>query len=164
MAVNTTKVGPSDQKMAPVWRKHRRCRSHCDLLLRVDNVSALYPLRVVKTCNKWRVYPHRYFPGFNQILCWFQPNVCNETLSYFWRRVCWRLRHDDIVLLCNLLASWFQGGGRSRCFFLCAAFKQTSGQDSTKFITAFSLSIYFVALAPALSRCQDSHTRSERES
>lgn len=46
------------------------------------------------------------------MLCWFKPNVCNKTLSYFWMRVCWRLQHDDIVL-CAISSVW--GRSASSC-------------------------------------------------
>lgn len=77
-----------------------------------DHISVHYSLKCVKIYNKWQVYPYKYPPGLNQIKCWFKPNVCNKSISYFWMCACWRLQHDDIVL-CVIASVW--GHSASSC-------------------------------------------------
>lgn len=86
------------------------------------------------------------------MLCWFKPNVCNKTLSYFWMRVCWRLQHDDIVL-CAISSVW--GRSASSCVlpFLTDEWLNPSQSISSFFFFGF---VPVPALSPS---CQDTHTR-----
>lgn len=98
----------------------------------------------------------RFIPALHYVPCWFQSNVYNKLISYFWITCAHRRLHCDDIVLCVISSVW-----GPHCIFLFAAFEETSGQSCCISISS-SLHLLLCQLFPAART--DTPGASERKS